>query len=95
MLVANRLADGRVVFLAPHGRWAEDIGDGCLASSKEQADELLALGRAAEAANQVVEPYLIAVRATGEVRRPVEWREAIRALGPTVRTDLPLDRETG
>jgi hypothetical protein len=95
MILANRLTDGRVVFLAPDGSFVPDIRDGCLASSKEQAEDLLAIARAAEAANQVVEPYLIAVRETAGERRPVEWREAIRALGPTVRTDLPLDRQPG
>ena len=36
----------------------------------------------------MVEPYLIAVRQVAGQRQPVAWREAIRAAGPTVRTDL-------
>lgn len=92
MVLASRLTDGRVVFLAPDGGWVEDIHRGQLAASPVEAEQLLALARKDEAANRVVEPYLVAVRVTDGDRRPVEWREVIRAAGPTVRTDLPTVR---
>lgn len=92
MVLASRLTDGRVVFLAPDGSWVEDIHGGQLAASPGEAEQLLARARGDEAANRVVEPYLIAVREHDGDRRPVEWREVIRAAGPTVRTDLPPSR---
>jgi hypothetical protein len=92
MVLASRLTDGRAVFLAPDGGWVEDIRRGALAASPGEAEQLLARARTDEAANRVVEPYLIAVRDQDGDRRPVEWREVIRAAGPTVRTDLPPSR---
>ena len=88
MLLANWLTDGRVVFLAADGSWVDDIAAGAFSTAPEAAERLLAVGRDAEARNLVVEPYLIAVRDAAGQRRPVDWREAIRAAGPTVRTDL-------
>jgi hypothetical protein len=88
MVLANRLADGRVVFLAAGGGWVEDIASGTVATSPEAAGNLLAEAQRAEARNTVVEPYLIGIRHVAGQRQPVAWREAIRAAGPTVRTDL-------
>ena len=51
--------------------------------------KLMATAKADEARNVVVEPYLIDIAEQAGVRRPLVWREAIRAEGPTVRTDLP------
>ncbi len=88
MLVASRLSDGRVVFLATGKQWVEDLQLGILATSKDESESLLLVGRTAEAENQVVEAYLIAVEIRDGKRRPTDWRESIRAGGPTVRTDL-------
>lgn len=88
MVIASRLSDGRVVFLATGEQWVEDLQFGTLAADKDEAERLLLIGRKAEAANQVVEAYLIAVATIDGKRRPSDWRESIRACGPTVRTDL-------
>jgi hypothetical protein len=88
MVLASRLADGRTVFLAAAGTWVPDIAAGALAADAAGGEQLLALARADESRNVVVEPYLIQVREVAGQRRPVEWREVIRAAGPTVRTDL-------
>lgn len=88
MILANRLTDGRVVFLAADDSWVEAIAAGAVATNADAADRLLAVARLAEARNAVVEPYQIAIRETSGQRQPVEWREAIRAAGPTVRTEL-------
>lgn len=89
MVLANRLTDGRVVFLATGGGWVEDIARGALARDPDAATQLLALAQLAESRNVVVEPYLIGIRMAGGQRQPVAFREAIRAQGPTVRTDQP------
>lgn len=92
VVVASRLADGRSVFLAGidagTARWSELIAEAAEAEHSAEAERLLAAGKAAEAANEVVDPYLIDVAGSGTGRRPMVWREAIRAEGPTVRTDL-------
>lgn len=89
MVVASRLSDGRVVFLGTGGQWTEDLQLGSLAGDQAEGAALLQRGREAEAANQVVEAYLITVETLAGKRRATDWRESIRACGPTVRTDLP------
>lgn len=88
MVVASRLRDGFVVFLGPAEQWVESIEAGALAEAPEDAERLLAAAKADEQRNIVVEPYLIEVAVAEGRRRPAEVREAIRAFGPTVRTDL-------
>lgn len=88
MVVASRLSDGRVVFLTAGGQWVADLQLGALATDKDESEALLQRGRQGEAANQVVESYLITVKTVAGKRQPIDWRESIRACGPTVRTDL-------
>jgi len=83
-LTANRLGDGRVVFLTSAGDWSADLGAAQLAEDAIGQAELNAIGERAEADCVIVGPYLIEVRATGETIEAVEIREAIRAKGPTV-----------
>lgn len=89
MVLASRLADGRVVFLAADGDWVEHIAAGALATDPASGERLLAMARADESQSRVVEPYLIAVRDEAGRRQPVEWREVIRATGPTVAAARP------
>ena len=86
MVIANRLTDGRVVFLAVDGTWVESIRDGCVASDDAEAARLLADAQKAEADCHIVDPYLIQVRVVDGTPAPVAWREVIRASGPTVQT---------
>ena len=86
MVIANRLTDGRVVFLAADGAWVESITDGSVAAGDAEAAQLLADAQQAEAVCQIVDPYLIQVRVVDGTPAPVAWREVIRASGPTVQT---------
>ncbi|MBV1705276.1 MAG: DUF2849 domain-containing protein [Hyphomicrobiales bacterium] len=92
IISANRLADGVVVFFAQGGAdgfvWRERIEDAAVFDAAPDADAALASAKADEAADVVVDPYLFAVERRGGAPRPVALREAIRALGPTVRLDL-------
>ncbi len=82
VLTANRLADGRVVYLAEQG-WTSDLGAARLVLNEADAESAETEGRAAVAGRLVVEPYLIDIEAeTGGVQ-PVRLRERIRASGPT------------
>lgn len=84
MLIASRLADGRVVFLAAGGRWVENLAAGRVAGNAAEAAELLKAGQAGVAANLVVRPELMPVTERNGTRVPVAYREVIRAGGPTV-----------
>ncbi len=99
IVIASRLGDGRVVFLAKGARpgavvWAPLIGDAELASDDERAAELLALAETdAGQRHEVVDPYLIDVVEEAGGLRPTKYREAIRCLGPTIRADLGKQAE--
>ena len=88
VLIASSLADGFVRFLNEAGEWSRAIGDSAIAHSDAEAEALLAKGQSAEAANIVIDPYLIEVEIEGAKPKPVEYREYIRAMGPSVPTPL-------
>ena len=87
IVTANRLDDGLVVYLNGAG-WSERIDDAGVAGDDAAAGRLLARAEGPGQAVRVVDPYLIEVTREEAVPRPVSHREAIRALGPTVRLDL-------
>ena len=84
MIIANRLTDGLVVFLAADGGWSVDIADGIVITDGAEEERLMAQAKGDEAACLVVDPNLIDVTVDGGLPRPVAIREAIRAFGPTV-----------
>ncbi len=83
IVIANRLSDGRTVYLAGHG-WSERIAEAETAADEAAREALLARGKRAAAANEVVDPYLIAVAEEAGGRLPLRRRERIRSQGPTV-----------
>jgi len=99
IVIASRLGDGRVVFLAKNSTpgevvWAALIGDSSVAADDAVARELLSIGEAdADARHWVVDPYLIDVEGEGETLKPTKYREVIRCLGPTIRLDLGKQAE--
>ncbi len=84
VVTASRIGDGTVVYLTRDGGWSEWITDGRVSGSNEERDELMAVARASAEKPDVVEPYVIDVVEDAGVIRPVRYREAIRARGPTV-----------
>jgi len=86
MVIANRLRDGLTVFRTAEGSWAESIAEGLVVDDEAAARALLVAAEADAGRNLVVSPYLIAVTNQNGIPRPVSWREAIRAAGPTVET---------
>jgi nucleotide-binding universal stress UspA family protein len=87
MIIANTLSEGFVVFLTADHGWTADIAAGALAETEEQAESLLATAKQAEADNIVIDPYLIPVEISDGRPQPTEYREYIRANGPSV--DIP------
>ena len=88
MVIANRLTDGRIVFLAKDDQWAAFVNDARVSESDEEAQTMLAIGERLAEDQQVVGPELIDVAVEGAEIRPTRNREAIRAAGPTNRLDL-------
>ena len=89
IVTANRLSDGLVVYLNGAG-WSGRIEHARVASDDAAADGLLVRAGGPGQEIRVIEPYLIEVTREGPghgLPRPVSRREAIRAQGPTVRTD--------
>ena len=84
MIIANTLADGFVVFLTSDGSWTPAIAAGVVAEDDQQAAAMLAQAMQAEADNLVIDPYLIPIEIDAGERKPTEYREYIRATGPTV-----------
>jgi hypothetical protein len=88
MIIANRLRDGAVVFLASTEDWEPAIVAGAVIEDEAGAARLMALAKRHEAQCLVIDPQLIDVEIRDGAPRPTAIREAIRAFGPTVRTDL-------
>jgi len=88
MIIANRLRDGAIVFLAANQGWEQAIAAGALIESEADAAQLMAGAKRHELECQVIDPQLIEVELKDGKPRPTAIREAIRAFGPTVRTDL-------
>jgi hypothetical protein len=88
MIIANRLRDGVVVFLASSEAWEPAIAAGAVIDDEADAARWLAVAKRHEGECQVIDPQLIEVELEDGTPRPTAIREAIRAFGPTVRTDL-------
>lgn len=85
VMSANRLADGTIVYLGPDGSWVTHIGEAARLTSDAASDAALAKARASVAANLVLDPLIIDVTDGAEGLRATTLRNAIRALGPTIK----------
>ncbi len=83
VVTANRLCDGRVVFLGAGG-WSEDICDATLATDEQEKRALEALARQSVVTCEVVDPYAVAVVCDESGPVPVRLREKLRIAGPGV-----------
>jgi hypothetical protein len=88
VLTANRLGDGRVVYLAKDDEWTTRLDAALLVRSDDEAERAELAGARAEAERVVVEPYLIDVEFIEDGVRPARLRERIRAEGPTTGSSL-------
>ena len=93
VLTANRLRDGRVVFLDFEGAWSERLSEAVVARFPDEVRALKNRGAYDAARNIVVEPYLVEVRETAGALLPARYRERVRAAGPSVLGDVPGYRE--
>ena len=85
IVTANRLTDGRVVYLTSADDWHQDAAQACRAEGEDAGARLLQIADVALARQQIVDPYLIDVD-DNDAARPTRYREWIRASGPSVET---------
>lgn len=84
IVTANRLADGRVVYLSPDGTWAERFSGAALFEN-DAGERALAAAKAR--ATEIADAYLIEAKGAAPAGREA-FRETIRNAGPTIRPDL-------
>jgi hypothetical protein len=83
IVTANHLTSGDVVYLTIRNDWSRDIAAAFVAPNAEAAAAWLAEAEAQAARNIVVAPYLVPVDASLTPPWPIQFRERIRAAGPT------------
>lgn len=91
MIVANRLDDGRVVFLGADRSWTPLAANAAVASTDEGIASLQADADAAEAQNLVISATLVEATTEDETATgtmPAHIKFAMQAKGPSVRPDL-------
>ena len=91
VFTANRLRDGRVVWLAAAGAWAETLAEAAV-FPPDQAAAGLALAQQGERSQQVVGAYGTEVKVRGSIPVPVKFRERLRAQGPSIDAEPPAYR---
>lgn len=90
-ITGNHLADGRVVYLAEDGSWADHIN---AARSFDDQEADTALQEANARTTEITDAYLIEVEDGAPAGREA-LRERIRSAGPTVRRDLGKQAQGG
>ena len=88
MFIANRLDDGRAVFLNAEGGWTNIAAEAAVANTPEEVDALAALAKISDDANIVVSVTAIEADTSGEAVTPAHMKFAMQAKGPSVRLDL-------
>ncbi len=83
IVTANRLHDGRVVYLTTADSWTEDFAMARTAGTDDEAALLVEAGEQAVRLRRVVAPYLIDVVEAGGQLQPTRYREQLRAFGPS------------
>lgn len=86
-VTANRLRDGRVVYLAENGIWSQSLEESRLARDEDELNGLMDEAELGVLRNDVVAPYAIDVVQQEDGYVTSRCREEIRAAGPSRRTD--------
>jgi len=88
LILANRLDDGRAVFLTATGTWSNTAADAAVAENEAELDTLMTVAQAADLANFVVSVTPVAADTSGDQIAPAHIKFAMQARGPSVRADL-------
>lgn len=84
IITANRLIDGRVVFLTQDLSWSSDLGNAQVFPDPASAEGGIKSAQTSAANGEIVDPYAISVSLTDGRAAPTLLRERIRADGPTI-----------
>ncbi|TNE62224.1 MAG: DUF2849 domain-containing protein [Alphaproteobacteria bacterium] len=89
MVIANRLDDGRVVFLDRAGGWSVTPANAAVADDEDAIEALANVAAASVAANKVLSVEVIeATTDENGAPWPAHIKFAMQAKGPSVRADL-------
>lgn len=92
LISANRLEDGAVVWFNNRHEWVDKLDEAC-AFDMQQLEEAKTFASLSVASNLVVDPQPRAALVTDGKPVPVDYRERLRARGPSVRADLGKQAE--
>jgi hypothetical protein len=83
VVTANDLLSGDVVYLTKASTWSRRIAEAAVVANVEAGAALLAEAEAQAKRNIVVAPYLIPVETGVTPPKPIQYREVLRAEGPS------------
>jgi hypothetical protein len=83
-IIANRLDDGRTVFLDEAGGWTLDLAEARFVTDGPELEAANARALAELEARVIVDPYPIDIVEVDGRPVPARVRERIRAAGPTI-----------
>ena len=89
IVTANDLRSGDAVYLTATAGWTRRIGEAAVVANVEAGTALLAEAEAQAKKNIVVAPYLIPVDASVTPPKPIQYREILRAEGPSTEIRKP------
>jgi hypothetical protein len=89
VVTANHLLSGDVVYLTKASSWSRRIHDAAVVANVEAGAALLAEAETQAKQNIVVAPYLIPVDASVTPPKPIQYREVLRAEGPSTEKSRP------
>lgn len=92
-VTANRLTDGRAVYLTDDGGWTERVSAARISEAPEEIAAMEAEGAAAERDAVVTGAYAIDVALQDGSIRPNRYRERIRAYGPSRGSEVDIAHE--
>ncbi len=87
IITANRLVDGAVVYYTSDHTWSQWVADAVVSEEASTMVTTLAFAKADAFTNGIIEPYQVEVYREAQTIKPVRYREAIRARGPSIYTD--------
>ena len=88
IIIANDLRTGEIVYFAQDRSWTADLAKAQRFASADEAKAVLESKEMAGSGTKVIGAEAIALTGAAGGDRPESLRDRIRAIGPTVRTDL-------
>ena len=93
IVIANKLDDGRVVFMKADGNWSYKSEEALVADNDTAYEKALVLAAKAEQSNDVISALLVEAELTDAGPVPVHPKFGMQKAGPSVRLDLGYQAE--